>query len=330
MKRPDPLRRFTSTPFATLLPVMGRTIRLETNDDRMLERIAAVFAGYPSSQFGRPDFLWRIVSQPNLEVRDPWPPRSAFSGANVRFAQFGQTNFVAVDLKKREAIGYIAEGLAENELELTSPFLDTLFCLTAGSLGLTSMFSACVGISGTALLVFGAPDNGKTSASYLAAKTGLEFHADRAVFLEVRSGRLFAWGDFWPAVFRPDALNYYAELQASTRLFRYHDFSSYYLDKRQYQMVPLRAVTPVCCVFLERRPGGMVSPSRITRTEFSKRLEGLESFEDDARFDAQRAAVFRVLEALPAFDLVHEDPAAAAKFFRVLLKEHSSRDARLG
>jgi hypothetical protein len=238
---------------------------------------------------------------------------------------------VAVDLNKCEAIGYIAEGLAENELELTSPFLDTLFCLTAGSLGLTSMFAACVGISGTALLVFGAPDNGKTTASYLAAKTGLEFHADRAVFLEVRSGQLMAWGDFWPAVFRPDALDYYPELQTSTRLFRYHDFDSYYFDKRQYQTVPLRAVTPVCCVFLERGAARTLSPSRIARTEFSKRLDVLESFGDDARFDAQRAAVFNALEALPAYDLAFgEDPAAAAKFFPGLLKEHSSRDARLG
>ena len=326
MKRPDPLRRFTPTPYATFLPVMDHVLRLETNDARLLERIAAVFAGYPSSQSGRPEFLWRIVSQPGLEVRHQWPARSAFSGPNLRFAQFGQTNFMAVDLEIREAIGYIAEGLVENDLELTSPFLDTLFCLTAGSLGLTSMFAACVGISGAALLVFGAPDNGKTSASYLAAKTGLEFHADRAVFLELRSGQLIAWGDFWPAVFRPDALNHYPELQASTRLFRYCDFDSYYLDKRQYRALPLRAVTPVCCVFLERGAASTVTPSRITRTELSKRLDVLESFGDDARFDAQRAAVFKALEALPAYDLAFgDDPAAAAKLFPVLLREHSSR-----
>jgi hypothetical protein len=325
MKRPDPLRRFTLTPHAASLPVMDRLLRLETNDARLVERIAAAFAGYPALQPGRPEFLWRIVSQPDPGVRHQWPARSAFSGPNLRFAEFGQTNFLAVDLEIREAIGYIAEGLVENDLELISPFLDTLFCLTAGSLGLTSMFAACVGISGTALLVFGAPDNGKTTASYLAAKTGLEFHADRAVFFEVRSGQLMAWGDFWPAVFRPEALNYYPELQASTRLFRYHDFDSYYLDKRQYQKVPLRAVTPVCCVFLERGAARTVSPSRITRTEFSKRLEGLESFGDDARFNAQRAAVFNALEALPAYDLTFgDDPAAAAKFFPGLLQSYRS------
>lgn len=325
MKRTDPLHRFTPTPYATLLPVMDRAIRLETNDARILERTSAVFAGYPPPQSGQPDFLWRIVSQPGSEERQPWPARSAFSGPGLRFAEFGQTNFVAVDLEIREAVGYIAEGLVESDLELTSPFLDTLFCLTAGSLGLTSIFAACVGVNSDALLVVGAPDNGKTSASYLAAKNGLEFHADRAVFLEVRSGQLFAWGDFWPAVFRPEGLKYYPELQSSTRLFRYCDSHSYYLDKREYQKAPLRAVTPVSCVFLERRPAKTVIPLRISADEFAKRLNGLESFQDDVRFEAQRAAVFNALESLPAYDLAFDrDPAAAAKCFPGLLREHSS------
>ena len=325
-KRSDPLRRFTPMPYATLLPVMGRNILLETNDARMLERVTSVFAVYPPSQSGRPDFRWRIVSQPGREVHSHWPARSAFSDAGSRFAEFGQTNFVAVDLEAREAVSYVADELVGNDLELTSPLLDTLFSMTAGSLGLTSIFAACVGIGGDALLLVGAPDNGKTSSSYVATKSGLEFHADRAVFLEPGSGRLLAWGDFWPAVFRPEGLKHFPELQSSTRLFRYRDLTSYYLDKRGYQTLPVRAVTPVCCVFLERRLTEAVVPSRISRNEFSRRVENLESFPDAPRFEAQRAAVFNVLETLPAYDLAYgDDPAMATKSFPELLRRHASR-----
>jgi hypothetical protein len=325
-KRSDPLRRFTPTPYATLLPVMGRSILLETNDARMLGRLASVFAVYPPSQSRQPDFRWRIVSQPGREVHSRWPARSSFSDAGSRFAEFGQTNFVAVDLEAREAVSYVAAELVGNDLELTSPLLDTLFSMTAGSLGLTSIFAACVGMGGDALLLVGAPDNGKTSACYVATRSGFEFHADRAVFLETKSGRLRAWGDFWPAVFRPEGLKHFPELQSSTHLFRYRDLSSYYLDKRGYHTLPVRPVTPVCCVFLERRPSEAVMPSRISRHEFSRRVESLESFPDDLRFEAQRAAVFNILETLPAYDLAYGyDPAMAAKSFPELLRRHASR-----
>ncbi|HZI50401.1 MAG TPA: hypothetical protein VFE29_01135, partial [Terriglobia bacterium] len=325
-KRSDPLRRFNPTPYTTLLPVMGRNILLETNDAGMLRRVASVFAVYPPPQSAQPDFRWRIVSHPGRELHSRWPARSAFSDTDSRFAEFGQTNFVAVDLEAREAVSYVAEELVAHDLELTSPLLDTLFSMTAGSLGLTSIFAACVGIGGNALLLVGAPDNGKTSASYVAAKSGLEFHADRAVFLETKSGRLLAWGDFWPAVFRPEGLKHFPELQSSTHLFRYRDSTSYYLDKREYQTLPARAVTPVGCVFLERRPSEAVMPSRISRNEFSRRVESLESFPEDSRFEAQRAAVFSTLETLPAYDLAYgHDPAMATKFFPELLRQHASR-----
>jgi hypothetical protein len=303
---------------------MDRTIRLETNDARILEHAEAVFACYSPSSPGALDFLWKIVTQPDLEMCPAWPARSAFSDPGLRFAEFGRTNFIATDLDAREAIGYLAQGLTKDDLGLTSPYLDNMFCMCAGSLGLTSIFAACVGHGQDALLVVGGPNNGKTSASYVAARNGLEFHADRAVFLELKQGQLLAWGDFWPAVFRPDGLDFYPELRSVTQLFRYGETEFYCLDKQAYRQRPARPLTPVCCVFLERRTAEESTLSRIPSGKLSGRLEGLASFRDDARFDEQRAAVFNALEALPAYDLVFSDPAAAAKLFPDLLVKHRS------
>jgi hypothetical protein len=324
--RPDPLRRFTPTPYTTLLPIMNRTICLETNDERILKHAVGVFSDYQPSVGRLPDFLWRIVSQPCPQMDPVWPKRSAFSESGLRFAEFGQTNFVAVDLDAREGVGYLSEALAKDDLGLTSPYLDNMFCWTAGSLGLTSLFAACVGVEGHALLVAGASGNGKTTASYIAAKNGLEFQGDRAVFLEMRGEELLAWGDFSPAAFRTDTLNFLPELQSSTRPLRYFDFTYHYLDKRVYQTAPARPVIPVCCVFLDRQTAGKLTLSRLSRNELSKRLDGLSAFQDDARFETQREAVFNALAALPAYNLVFaNDPAAAAECFPGLLREHMSR-----
>jgi hypothetical protein len=305
---------------------MGRTIRLESNSARILKHSAELFAAYPHSPGERPDFLWRIVTQPGPRADTIWPKRSAYSDSGLRFAEYGQTNFIAVDLDAREGVGYLAEGLAEDDLGLTSPFLDNMFCWTAGSLGLTPIFAACVGAQGHAILVSGAPNSGKTSSSYVAAKSGLDFLADRGVFLEVTHGRLIAWGDFAPAAFRPEALKFFPELQSSTRPLRYDDITYHYLDKRLYQSVPGRPVVPVCCVFLERVTAGNLSLSRLSPNKVFKRLDKLSAFREDDRFETQRATVFDALAALPVYDLRFvNNPAAAAECFRGLLREHTAK-----
>ena len=324
-KRSDPLRRFTETPLTTSLPIMGRMIRLETNSAKVLNHAADLFSDYRRSEGVSPDFLWRIVTQPGLREDTTWPKRSAYSDSGLRFAEYGQTNFVAVDLDSREGVAYLEEGLAEDELGLTSPFLDNMFSWTAGSLGLTPIFAACVGVQGHAILVAGAPNSGKTSASYIAAKSGLDFHADRAVFLEVTQNGLIAWGDFAPVAFRPDVLKFFPELQSSTRPLSYDDITYHYLDKRLYQAVPARPVVPVCCVFLERATAGQMTLSRLSPSAVPHRLNGLSPFREDDRFELQRASVFDALAALPIYDLKFvNDPAAAAECFRGLLREHTA------
>jgi hypothetical protein len=327
-RRQDPLRRFTPTPYAAGLPVMGRTVRLETNSLRILEHTAELFAPYPGSPDGHSEFLWRIVLQSHPQMNPPWPKRFAFSAPGLRFAEFGQSNFLAVDLEEHEGIGFLAEGLAEDELGLTSPFIDTLFYMTAGSLGLVSLTAACVALGEKGLLVMGPADSGKTTASYLAARLGLEFHADQAVFLETGSDGLRAWGDFFPAAFRPEALQFLPELQSSAHSMSYCDFTFHYLNKRSFQSARAHSVVPVCCVFLERKSALEPHLSPINRTDLSGRLSESLPFKDDDRFNARRASTLSALAELPAYHLAYgSDPAVAAMFFRDLLTRHEALSA---
>jgi hypothetical protein len=319
----DPMRRFVSTPYAACLPVMGSTVRLETNRPKLLSHMVELFARYLGAPDRCPKFLWKIVVDSDVKFGQPWPRRSTFSDDGLRFAQFGQRNFLAVDLEAREAIAFVAEGLIEDALGFTSPFIDTLFYMTTGSLGLVPFAAACVSLGMNGLLVLGSPNQGKTTASYLAAQGGLTYHADQSVFLEIASGGLRAWSDFVPVAFRPETLQFLPELEFRTRRFSYCDFNFHYMAKDQADSEQPGFVAPVCCVVLERESSSVPRLERLSNSDFSSSLFKHIAFKDDERFEAQRVRVLAALAHLPVYHLAYDsDPATAAPFLRHLLTRH--------
>ena len=322
----DPMHRLVSTSHALLLPAMGRTLRVETNNPELLTHLADLFARFSGTRSGSPGFVWRIVVEADVPCRPPWPWRSTFSDDGVRFAQFGQRNFLAVDLDTREAIGFVAKGLFDDAQGFSSPFIDTLFYMSAASLGLTPLASACVSSGSNGLLVLGEPNQGKTTASYLAARDGLTIRSDQSVFLEVVDNQLRAWGDFVPLAFRPEALQFLPVLQSEARLFSYCDFTFYYLRKPQFGSAELPFVFPTCCVVLERGASSVPRLTLLEPSDFSSRLGGYAAFKDDDRFNEQNRHVLTELGRLPAYRLAYgSNPADAASFFQTLLARHPAR-----
>jgi hypothetical protein len=321
--RSDPLRRLTLTPHVADLPVMGRTIRLETNSPTVLKRTLQLFERYRGSSMGIPDFLWKIVSESNPQMRPPWPQISAFSGDGLRFVNIGQRSFLAIDLEAREAVAYLAEGLVADGAGFACPFIDTLFCMTAGALRLTALHAACVTKGEKGVLVLGMPDSGKTTSGYLASKLGLEFHSDQAVFVDMDDGTLRIWGDFLPAVFRAETSRFLPELEALARPFCYLDSTFLCVDKGSPQLYQANSVTSVSCVFLERGATSVPRLTPLSRVESSRRLQESLLFKDDERFEAQESAALRTLTLVPAYHLAYgNDPAEAAALFPSLLSAH--------
>jgi hypothetical protein len=319
----DPMRRFAPTPYCACLPVMGRTIRLETNSSRLLEHMVKLFARHTGEPSGNASFLWRIAVDPDVTFGQPWPPRSAFSDEGIRFAQFGQRNFIAVDLEAREAIAYVAQGLLDDELGFTSPFVDTLFYMTAGGLGLVAFGAACVSSATQGLLVLGSPNQGKTTASYLASQGGLTHHADQSVFLEIANGGLRAWADFVPIAFRRETFQFLPELESRTQRYSYCDFEFYYMNKGRPGSEDLGFVAPIASVVLERESSFMPKLERLASADFSCILPRHFAFKDDCRFEERRLAILAALAQLPAYHLAYDsDPKTAVPFLRELLIRH--------
>lgn len=320
-RKDDPLRRFTATPLKSIFPMMGRTLHLETNDAEILTGVLDLFSVYPGLEDSHPQFTWKIVSEADIGVSPPWPKRHAFSDDVLRFVEFGQRTFIAVDLDAREAIAFIPAALRADKVGFTIPFLDTLFCMIASSLGVTALHANCVATGDKGVLVFGNPNSGKTTASYLATKSGLEFYADEGVFAELHNGGIRVWGGFWPAVFRPDSLQFYPELRDRTRPLRYCQSVFHHLVRHKHEAASKQPVLPLACVFLERCSSGSPTLLQIERTEMHRLLFDTLLFKEDDRYREQWAEVLAYLAQLPAYRFVYPgDPALAADLFRQLLR----------
>jgi hypothetical protein len=320
-ERQDLLRRFTPTPYATDLRVMQRTLRLETNSRSLLALTLKFFERYQFGRAGQPEFLWRVVCESDPQVLSTAVQLSAFSDLGLRYVNIGQRGFLAVDLERREAMGFLANLFLEGEPKLRHcRSLDILFCMTAASLGLTALSGGCVGVKDRGVMIFGPPNSGKTTACYLAAKLGMEFHADQGVFLDMRGNVLRAWGDLFPAVFRPEALDFLPELRESVHFSTYVDLSFYYFDKSVLQSRWAKPVMPVCTLFLDRNTASEPQLTQISPEDASSRLRDCVLFEEDSRFDGQVEEAIGALGAKPSYNLKYDsNPKTAATFIRKML-----------
>jgi hypothetical protein len=321
-KRQDLLCRFTSLPHITDLRLMQRTVRLETNSRALLALALKFFERHQHGRAGQPEFLWRVVCESDPQVQSTAVQFAAFSDLGLRYVNIGKSGFLAVDLEKRVATGFLARLFLEGEPRFRHcRSLDILFCMTAASLGLTALSGGCVGVKDRGVMVFGPPNSGKTTACYLAAKLGMEFHADQVVFLDTSGNFLRAWGDLLPAVFRPEALDFLPELWRSSRGSSYIDLSFYYFDKAPLQEPRARPVIPVCSIFLDRGTAGEPQLKQITREHAISRMRECMLFHEDQRFDAQITAALTALAGKPVYILRYgDDPKIAATFIEKMLR----------
>ena len=324
-RQTDPLGRFRTTDSVTDLPVMGRVIRLETDSPALSRRIEELFSVYPPGNSASPDFRWRIVHQPSRSISRDSFRRRAFSDAGLRFVQIGQRTFSIVDLESRVAFASVTEEMINDDLRFTVSFLDSLFCITASSLGLVALFSNCVARDGKGALILGPPGSGKTTASYAAARMGMHLLADEGVFLDVSGGEVRAWGGFWPIVFRQEAGRFLPELQGRARQFHYGELAYYHLDQTSFQTSQAFAIEPVCSIFLDRRESSTVRVRKLSHAELQERLTRSLLFEEEDRFHRQQETALNAVAALPAYELRYgPDPADAARVIQELLGRHSS------
>lgn len=297
-------------------------MRLETNAKALLDLASKFFERHQHGTTGPPRFLWRIVCESDPRVQTLDVHLSAFSDTGLRYVNIGQRGFLAIDTERREACGFLADPFVDDTREIkNSRPLDILFCVTAPTLGLTALSGGCVGLEDRGVLVFGIPNSGKTTACYLASQLGMEFHADQTVFLDMEGDSLHAWGDLFPAVFRPEALEFLPELRQSTHRSTRGELSFFYLDKAPLQAGRALPVTPICSFFLERVMTGEPQLTEIRQEDAVSRLRSFLLFRDDAKFDTQVTAALNALASRPIYNLQYgTDPKTASIIIEKMLR----------
>ena len=226
-----------------------------------------------------------------------------------------------MDLEIREAVAYLSGAMAEDEAGFSGVFLSTLFYLTAGSLGLTALSAACVAAGDKGLLVFGELGSGKTSSVYISQRLGLEFCSDQATFMEFQGRALRAWGEFWPAAFRTDAVQFLPELTALASPLVHQTLTFLSVGKHKIGAGPAGSVAPAASIFLERHAADPPKLVAIPRSDLFRRLRHLAPFKDESSLAGNHGAVLRALSNLPSYRLLYgTDAVVAAQFFRSVLK----------
>jgi hypothetical protein len=123
--------RFTRTPFAICFSLTGRTLRLETNSPTILNRTRQLVKRCGTVSSRPPEFVWRVVSDPDAKSEHDWSRAMGMFDGKLRYASFGQCNFIAADLEEREGVAFLAGESAMNEIDFHNLFFRVLFALSA-------------------------------------------------------------------------------------------------------------------------------------------------------------------------------------------------------
>lgn len=322
--RPDVLRRFTPTPRVVNFGLMGHAVHLESNNPAFLRMLHTFIERYQPAPRRSPAFHWRIVCSSEPRMNSTQVPFAAFLHSGYHYVNIGHRSFLAVDLAKREGIGWLAEHFLDDDPRCMHHLgFDFLLPMTAEALGLSFLPGACVGSGKHSALIFGPPNSGKTTSSYLAATMGLEFHADQNVFLDTHGSRLRVWGDPFPAAFRPETLSFLPELRDSTTPHSYANFTFHYFNKRPFQQRRARPVNPVFSVFLARGASQKTCLTALSRAGLRAQIRKT-FFSDPVPHWKVDPPVLRYLATIPAYELrYHRDPAVAAVLIKQLLNATS-------
>lgn len=319
----DPLRRFTPLRHRVPIRMMGRRGVLETNSLRVRQVVSKFLGSSDRATSGEPAFTWKIATEEDRRPMGPWPQPVGLAADGMRCVNLGETGFIAADLEAREIAGFTSENRVADEAGFAGLFLAAMAHLTAATLRITPLSSACIVKRSRGLLLLGPPGCGKTTCAYAAQKLGFEVHSDMVTFLELRGGQLRSWGEFWPALFRQETARFHPELLCMGRLLEHESETFISVEKKTLAPQDDDSVTPALALVLERGATAMPRLLPLPRSKYAEILKAGCPYAEEPESHADRGAVLSELLGLPAYRLIFgEDPAEAAVFCRSLFTTH--------
>ena len=314
--REDRLKRFAATSHAGDFSVMGRTVRLETNNLPALRHARRAMEPCGSAISPAPRFFVRVVSEAAGGVAAERGKRRFFAAEGLGLEHLGARCFFAIDTDACMAVAYAPDDLAASEAAFTHAFLGPLLDRIASALGLTAVPAACLVVAGHGVLVFGS-ESDRLAVSRLTANLGPEICSHQTTFLELDGNALLAWRRAWSAPAEEEELS-----QGPSRNVSAH--------RPEADTVGVcRPVSPVFSVFLECESSEVPRLIPLSSQAAGERLEGFQLPAECEAGNPRRESIRSALGRLPAYRLIYgPDGATAAVFIHSLLKTNALLEAR--
>jgi hypothetical protein len=135
MSPTDLIKRFTKTPFETMLKLSGTNIRVETNCQAVTDQLRRILTPCIASALVVPDFILRVVAEseddPEFETVSTV---HCLSHNGLSFVSLGQKSFLACDRLAREAISFVSLDLVTDEESFRQRFLPALILILKESI----------------------------------------------------------------------------------------------------------------------------------------------------------------------------------------------------
>jgi len=113
----DAQRRFTPTPLEQAYQLQGATIAVATNSQVLLNRLSSVLMPSSRCHGDTLALLWRVVVEPGEEIDVAVDSLSSHrvSQNGLVLVNFGQQNFLALDVDARQGASFVSNNFILNE-----------------------------------------------------------------------------------------------------------------------------------------------------------------------------------------------------------------------
>lgn len=189
----------------------GETLRVETDDPRVMALAEAVFATYgpPADDAGEPLLLRVLVHAP--PAPEPLFTKPVYRTQGHLFTVvLGRHDSGAADVVSGQAFAIVSPALVEVGWRLQQQVLATLALAMLGpARGYLPLHAACLTRGGRSVLVHGPSGAGKSTLTYAAVRRGYQVVSEDALQI-AGDGRV--WGIPWQFQLLPDVPRFFPEL----------------------------------------------------------------------------------------------------------------------
>ncbi len=299
---------------------LGIPVRFETNDERV-ERVArASFGPGASTDSAQQRIVVLRLLVHDVPEEPSWTPAQPVlrGQGNYFYSAASRASVVAGDIEHGFAFGFISDVEASHEEHLRSTMILSPFLWMATHRSLSAIHCATVQYNGTAIMLRGRPNAGKTTLAYAALRQGFSLLCEDVAFAWKSAAGIELRGMPWQLYLKPDAVRFFPELEGLEPLERYNGESKILVQIRNRfpdQVIQRSELGPT--VFVERSANGRNRMYELTRDE------ALERYEDTRIAVERRSAdgidIWGTMLKQPAYRFeVGPDPMAAAKVLKEL------------